>query len=62
MERLKFHFMNPFQKWSYAKRRRFPWKLLVQIVSIFLVTLQVCVCVCVRARAQKAGIFLNFVM
>jgi len=39
-KRLKFNFMNPFQKWSYAKRRRFPWKLLVQIISIFLITLQ----------------------
>lgn len=40
-ERLKFHFMNPFEKWRYPERRRFPWKLLVQIASIILVTAQV---------------------
>ena len=40
-EKLKFHFMNPFQKWRYPKRRRFPWKLLVQLASIILVTAQV---------------------
>ena len=49
-EKLKFHFMNPFQKWRYEQRRRFPWKLIVQLTSMFLVTLQVsavCVCECV---------------
>lgn len=40
-EKLNFHFMNPFQKWRYSKRRRFPWKLLVQLISIVLVTTQV---------------------
>ena len=40
-EKLKFHFMNPFQKWRYEPRRRFPWKLIVQLTSMFLVTLQV---------------------
>ena len=44
--RLKFHFMNPFQKWKYNKRRRFPFKLGFQLVAIILVTAQVCV-VCV---------------
>ena len=38
---LQFHFMNPFQKWRNAKRRRFPWKLFVQLLNIILVTLQV---------------------
>jgi mucolipin 3 len=37
---LQFHFMNPFQKWRNAKRRRFPWKLFVQLLNIILVTLQ----------------------
>ena len=48
-EKLKFHFMNPFQKWRYEPRRRFPWKLIVQLTSMFLVTLQVsaAVCLCV---------------
>lgn len=40
--RLKFHFMNPFQKWKYSKRRRFPFKLSFQLIAIFLVTAQVC--------------------
>lgn len=40
-ERLNFHFMNPFQKWKNSKKRRFPWKLLVQLISIILVTTQV---------------------
>ena len=40
-EELTFHFMNPFQKWRYSKKRRFPWKLLVQLISIVLVTTQV---------------------
>lgn len=33
---LRFFFMNPIQKWRF--RRRFPWKLLVQIFKIILVT------------------------
>jgi len=40
-ERLRFHFMNPFQKWKYPARRRFPWKFILQILSTILVTLQV---------------------
>eukprot|EP00731_Ephydatia_muelleri_P004621 Em0002g797a len=42
-QRLKFHFMNPFQKWSYAPKRRFPWKMLLQIVNMILVVVQVVV-------------------
>ena len=44
-ERLRFHFMNPFQKWRYPARRRFPWKFIVQILSTILVTAQVSECV-----------------
>ena len=40
-ERLRFHFMNPFQKWRYPARRRFPWKFILQILSTILVTFQV---------------------
>lgn len=40
-ERLRFHFMNPFQKWKYPARRRFPWKFILQILSTILVTAQV---------------------
>ncbi|XP_076066914.1 mucolipin-3-like isoform X3 [Oratosquilla oratoria] len=36
--RLKFFFMNPYEKWH--ARRRFPWKLLLQIIKIVIVTLQ----------------------
>ena len=38
---LKFHFMNPFEKWKYASKRRFPWKFVLQLASIILVTAQV---------------------
>lgn len=37
--RLSFYFMNPIEKWK--TRRRFPYKFLVQIIKIILVTLQV---------------------
>lgn len=37
--KIRYHFMNPFQK--FRARRRKPWKLVVQIVKIALVTLQV---------------------
>lgn len=40
-DRLRFHFMNPFQKWRYPARRRFPWKFILQILSTILVTAQV---------------------
>lgn len=36
---LKYHFMTPCEKFK-AKRRK-PWKLVVQILKIVLVTLQV---------------------
>ena len=42
--KIKFHLMNPFQKWSYAPKRRFPWKLLLQVVNMILVVVQVWVC------------------
>lgn len=37
--RIRFFFLNPFQKWSAT--RRVPWKLSVQIFKIILVTVQV---------------------
>ena len=37
--KIKYHYMNPFQK--FRARRRKPWKLVVQIVKILLITLQV---------------------
>ncbi len=37
--KLKFHFMDPYQKWK--ARRKFPWKLIIQFVKVVLVTVQV---------------------
>ncbi|XP_013395241.1 mucolipin-3-like [Lingula anatina] len=34
--KLKFHFMTPCQKWS--TKRRFPWKMIIQLLKIVLVT------------------------
>ncbi|KAL5506143.1 hypothetical protein EMCRGX_G007720 [Ephydatia muelleri] len=41
--RIRFHFMNPFEKWAYRGRRRFPWKLLLQLLNVVLVVTQLCV-------------------
>ncbi|KAL9951562.1 hypothetical protein ACROYT_G044246 [Oculina patagonica] len=38
--KIKYHYMNPFQK--FRARRRKPWKLVVQIVKIVLITIQIC--------------------
>ena len=37
--KIKYHYMNPIQK--FRARRRKPWKLVVQIVKVLLVTIQV---------------------
>ena len=37
--KIKYHYMNPFQK--FRARRRKPWKLVVQIVKVVLITIQV---------------------
>ena len=37
-ELMRFHF---YEKWKYPGRRRFPWKLIVQLIVIILVTTQV---------------------
>ncbi|XP_013395239.1 mucolipin-3-like [Lingula anatina] len=34
--KLKFHFMTPCQKWT--TKRRFPWKMIIQLLKIVLVT------------------------
>lgn len=39
--RLRYYFMNPLEKWE--ARRQFPYKLTLQLIKIFLVTLQVSV-------------------
>ncbi|KAI9581515.1 mucolipin-3-like [Glossina fuscipes] len=38
--KLQFFFMNPIEKWQ--ARRKFPYKFVVQIVKIVLVTMQLC--------------------
>lgn len=38
--KLFFFFMNPIEKWQ--TRRRFPYKFLVQLIKIVLVTMQLC--------------------
>ncbi|XP_014243557.1 mucolipin-3-like isoform X2 [Cimex lectularius] len=38
-KKLKFFFMNPIEKWK--TKRRFPYKFLVQIIKIALVTIQI---------------------
>ncbi|XP_051160159.1 mucolipin-3-like [Leptopilina boulardi] len=38
--KLKFFFMNPVEKWQ--AKRRFPYKFIVQIIKIVLVTTQLC--------------------
>lgn len=37
--KLKYFFMNPCQK--FLAKRRLPWKLLLQLVKVILVTVQV---------------------
>lgn len=38
--KLQFFFMNPIEKWQ--AKRRFPYKFGVQVIKIFLVTIQLC--------------------
>lgn len=38
--KLKFFFMNPIDKWQ--AKRRFPYKFIVQVIKILLVTIQLC--------------------
>ncbi|XP_015599548.1 mucolipin-3 [Cephus cinctus] len=38
--RLRFFFMNPIEKWQ--AKRRFPYKFIVQVIKIVLVTVQLC--------------------
>ncbi|XP_032520561.2 mucolipin-3-like [Danaus plexippus] len=38
--KLQFFFMNPIEKWQ--AKRKFPYKFMVQVIKIILVTLQLC--------------------
>lgn len=38
--KLRFHFMNPVEKWQ--AKQRFPYKFIVQVIKIVLVTSQLC--------------------
>jgi hypothetical protein len=40
--KLRFFFMNPIEKWQ--AKRRFPYKFVVQVIKIILVTVQVSLC------------------
>lgn len=40
-EKLKFHFMNPVDKWK--EKKRFSGKLLLHVLSVILITTQVMV-------------------
>ncbi len=37
--RLKFQFMNPWEKWR--AKKKFPYKMILQIIKVVLVTVQV---------------------
>ena len=37
--KLKFFFMNPWQKWK--AKKKFPFKMILQIIKVVLVTIQV---------------------
>ena len=37
--KLKFFFMNPWQKWK--AKKKFPFKMILQIIKVVLVTVQV---------------------
>lgn len=39
--KLQFFFMNPIEKWQ--AKRRFPYKFIVQVIKIILVTMQLCI-------------------
>ncbi|XP_066997229.2 mucolipin-3 [Anabrus simplex] len=39
-KKLRFFFMNPIEKWQ--AKRRFPYKFIVQVIKIILVTVQLC--------------------
>ena len=40
-KRLKYHFMSPYQKFRHRGRK--PWKLCIQLLKLFVVTIQVCI-------------------
>lgn len=54
--KLKFFFMNPIEKWQ--AKRRFPYKFLVQVFKIVLVTMQVCIS-CYFSLVSKACVIWN---
>lgn len=51
--KLRFHFMNPVEKWQ--AKQRFPYKFLVQVIKIVLVTSQLCL------FAHKRYVHVNYV-
>lgn len=51
--KLQFFFMNPIEKWQ--TRRRFPYKFLVQVVKLVLVSIQLCLFAHSRLVADTLG-------
>ncbi|XP_064476175.1 mucolipin-2-like [Ornithodoros turicata] len=49
--KLRCHFMNPIEKWR--TRGRLPWKLILQILKVFVVTAQVIVFGCASSAFQE---------
>ena len=55
---LKFFFMDPIQKWK--AKRRFPWKLCLQLLKIVFITVQLCLFgsqVRGRVRPGRVGMY-----
>lgn len=51
--KLKFFFMNPVEKWNY--KQRFPYKLLVQLFKVIIVTIQLCL------FAQHRAFYIDYI-
>lgn len=55
---LRFYFMSPCEK--YKTRRQLPWKLAVQILKIFMITLQVFIGLSVCLKLKYATVVCLF--
>ena len=40
-KRLRYHFKSHIEKWTDENRRRFPWKLILHVLLLAIVTVQV---------------------
>jgi len=46
-KRLRYHFKSHIAKWTDGNRRRFPWKLILHILLLAIVTIQVSDLLCI---------------